>query len=354
MEDYLIITRETPLPSSKSPQLSPNNRVLTSKNITVTMNISFKRGASMNNQRGSKEVGMLRHMLLALLIVAFVGTIAYAQKLTISEIAWAGTASNTSDEWVELFNPTDQPIDVTGWLLTFGDNTIDLGRAVNTAIEPGGYFLLERTDDDTVSDIAADMTYTGGLSNDGVILRLLDDTGELADTANAFLESGWAAGSASKSEVAYATMERIDPAGPDLADNWASNNGLITCGHDTAGKPINGTPRAKNSATILRETAPAVTINVPSEEGQIVSDSLVVSWDSHDPDGNNDALEVDILISTDGGDTFSVLVSDLVGNSYVWDTTKHENGDKYLLKVIAKDPAGYHGQATSPQFAIAN
>ncbi len=308
----------------------------------------------MNNQRVSKEEEMLRKLMLVLLIVSCVGTITHAQGLTISEVAWAGTASNTSDEWVELYNPTANPIDVTGWLLSFGDTAIDLGNAANTIIEPNGYFLLERTDDDAVSDVKADLIYTGGLSNDGSILRLIDETGAAVDTANAFLESGWAAGSASMPEAAYSTMERIDPTGPDVAGNWASNNGLITCGHDKAGKPLNGTPRAKNSATILRETVPTVTINAPSKEAQSVSDALVVSWECRDPDGDNDTLLVDIFISADSGDTFVVLVSDLAANSYVWDTTKHENGDEYLLKVVVKDADGNHGQAISPEFSIVN
>lgn len=297
---------------------------------------------------------MLRNVTLALLIVAFVGLVGYSQRLIISEVAWAGTANNTSDEWIELYNPSDQPIDIVGWQLVFEDTTIDLGQASRTIIEPGGYFLLERTDDDAVSDVTSDIIYTGGLSNNGAILRLIDETGEVVDTANACVESGWAAGTASGAELAYSTMERVDPNGLDEADNWASNNGLITCGHDKAGKPVNGTPRAKNSATILLETVPTVTINVPSEDDQTVSDTLVVSWDYQDPDGDNDTLKVDILISADGGDSFSVLASDLVGKSYVWDTTKHENGNEYLLKIIVKDLAGNAGQVISPQFSIRN
>ena len=296
---------------------------------------------------------MQRMMLLGILIVTLVGAGAYAQGIVISEVAWAGTAANTRDEWIELHNPTDSAVDLSGWTLTFGDTVIDLGEAANTIVEPDGYFLLERTDDDTVSDVPADLVYTGGLTNSGMALSLFDQTGAVADTANAGQESGWAAGSIGKVDVPYATMERIDPTGPDVASNWASNNGLITCGHDAAGEAMNGTPRAKNSATIIWETIPTVTINGPSE-GQAVSGSLVITWQAQDPDGEDDALQVDIYVSADGGETFTLLVSGLVGDSYVWHTTEVENGDQYLLKVVVKDVDGNVGEAASPIFSIAN
>ncbi len=297
---------------------------------------------------------MRRKIVLGILIVALVGVGVYAQGIVINEVAWAGTAANTSDEWIELYNVTDQPVDLSGWTLTFGDTVIDLGEAANTIIEPGGYFLLERTDDDTVSDVAADLIYTGGLTNSGMVLNLLDQTETVVDTANAGVEKGWAAGSNKNGAIPYATMERIDPTGPDVPSNWASNNGLITCGHDAAGEAINGTPRAKNSATIVWETVPTVTITAPSEEGQAVSGDFIIAWQAQDPDGDDAALQVNIYVSTDGGDTFSPLVTGLIGSSYVWDTTEVENGDHYLLKVSVKDVDGNIGEAMSPLFSVAN
>lgn len=297
---------------------------------------------------------MFRKPLLGILIVTLVGVGVYAQGIVINEVAWAGTAANTRDEWIELYNPTDSAVDLSGWALTFGDTVIDLGSSENTIVEASGYFLLERTDDDTVADVSADLIYKGSLSNTGVVLNLLDATGAVVDTANAGVESGWAAGNNKDGAMPYATMERIDPTESDIPSNWASNSGLITCGHDAAGEVINGTPRAKNSATIVWETVPTVMLNGPSEEGQTVSGNLVITWKAHDPDGENDALQIDIYVSADGGDTFSPLVSGLVGDSYVWDTTQAENGDQYLLKVKVQDIDGNVGEATSPTFSIAN
>ncbi|MCJ7511903.1 MAG: lamin tail domain-containing protein, partial [Anaerolineales bacterium] len=36
----------------------------------------------------------------------------------INEVAWAGTLASSSDEWIELYNPGSEAIDLSGWRLT--------------------------------------------------------------------------------------------------------------------------------------------------------------------------------------------------------------------------------------------
>lgn len=121
----------------------------------------------------------MQHRVLGiwLLVVFLIGAIAWGQHPVINELAWAGTEASPSDEWIELYNPSDSPIDLTGWTLTFGKTVIDLGSGTNTVIPAGGYFLLERSDDNTISDIAADLIYTGSLSNSGTVIELHNPAG---------------------------------------------------------------------------------------------------------------------------------------------------------------------------------
>ncbi len=158
------------------------------------------------------------------------------QSVIISEVAWAGTAASSSDEWIELWNPGSTPVDLSGWTLTDGG---DIHIALSGTIEPGGYFLLERTRDGTISDIAADQIYTGSLSNGGEILRLSDPSGNLIDTAN---NNGgpWPAGSSAPVPL---SMEHISD-GAESDSSWCSNDGLHRNGADAYGNPINGTPRS--------------------------------------------------------------------------------------------------------------
>jgi len=102
------------------------------------------------------------------------GTLAHrAGEVVINEVAWMGTAASTYDEWIELKNNTDQDIDLNGWTLAAADGTPSI--LLTGTIPAHGYYLLERTDDTTVSNIPADQTYTGGLEDGGEALTLRND-----------------------------------------------------------------------------------------------------------------------------------------------------------------------------------
>ncbi|MEK7173873.1 MAG: lamin tail domain-containing protein, partial [Patescibacteria group bacterium] len=74
--------------------------------------------------------------------------------VVVNEIAWMGTVTSANDEWIELYNNGSEAVDLTGWRITAADGqpdiTLDANICPNTTIPAGGYFLLERTDDETV------------------------------------------------------------------------------------------------------------------------------------------------------------------------------------------------------------
>jgi hypothetical protein len=109
----------------------------------------------------------------------------------INEVAWAGTLASANDEWIELYNPGLIAYNLNGWTLrtTSGSLNVTLSGTINA----GGYFLLERLDDDVVKGVPANQIYTGSLSDNGEVLRLLTSTSKTVDTANS--DSGaWPAG----------------------------------------------------------------------------------------------------------------------------------------------------------------
>ncbi len=166
--------------------------------------------------------------------------------VVINEVAWGGTGPSPldADEWIELYNPTANAVNLSGWTLVSGDGSPNI--ALVGTIPAHGYFLLERTDDTTVDDIPADQIYTGALGNAGETLTLRDAGGSAVDTANG--DGGeWPAGTASPN---YQSMERIDCTLPDSDANWASNDMVTRNGHNAQGGPINGTPKARNSASL--------------------------------------------------------------------------------------------------------
>jgi cardiolipin synthase len=171
--------------------------------------------------------------------------------VVINEVAWSGTAASSNDEWIELHNNTTLPITLTGWLLEASTNGPDI--TLDGVIPPDGYFLLERTDDDAITDTLADQIYgsdtsTWALNDTGEVLTLTDNLGAVIDTANVS-GGAWPAGTSGTGTPSRASMERKNPLLPDADGNWASNDGIIRNGLDANGQPINGTPKSCNSAT---------------------------------------------------------------------------------------------------------
>lgn len=196
-------------------------------------------------------------LLLAILpLVIFSQKIIAAPAVVINEIAWSGTATSTADEWIELYNITNNPIDLTGWQLISSDGTPE--ATLSGGIPANGYFLLERTDDTTISDVTADATYSGALNDTGETLTLKDDTGDIIDTANVNGDT-WPGGTGGTGTPPRASMERVNPLLPDTDDNWATNSGIIKNGLDANGNLINGTPKSQNSVYVVPTPTPTET-----------------------------------------------------------------------------------------------
>lgn len=162
----------------------------------------------------------------------------------INEVAWSGTNASYADEWIELYNNTTVSISLAGWRVTTVDG---MNLALHGEIGPHGYYLIERTDDNTVSDIPADWigAFGGnGLSDTGEAITLVDAGSNVIDTANA-TGGAWPAGTNNPDF----SMERIDSIAPDTPGNWGTNTGNPRNGLDANGNPINGTPKRRNSVS---------------------------------------------------------------------------------------------------------
>jgi len=185
--------------------------------------------------------------------MAFKHEYAHANETTIviNEIAWMGTTVSANDEWIELYNLTTQAVDLTGWTLAATDGQPKIN--LTGSISAGGYFLLERTSDQTVPGIIADQIYTGALGNSGEILELRDGSNNLVDKID--VAAGWPAGD----NTTKATMER-------KADgSWQTS------------QISGGSPKAQSSGGI--QLAIPVCGNGQQETGEQCDDGNLVSGD---------------------------------------------------------------------------
>ncbi|MDP2930754.1 MAG: lamin tail domain-containing protein [bacterium] len=111
------------------------------------------------------------------------------QDVVFSEIAWMGTQESSADEWIELYNNTASGINVSGWKIIAEDGIPSI--ILDGEIPAKACYLLERTNDNS-TPVISQQIYTGALENNGEILKLLDNNGDLIDKVNA--ENGWPAG----------------------------------------------------------------------------------------------------------------------------------------------------------------
>jgi hypothetical protein len=184
--------------------------------------------------------------------------------ILINEVAWAGTFASSSDEWIELMSMSSSIINLEGWRLTDGG---DINILLAGSLPSHGFYLLERSDDETISNITADMIYTGSLNNSGDRLALFDPENNIIDTADGIL--GWPGGSAST----RASMERRG--GDDRTGNWGDYIGWGGTGLDARGSPVHGTPRQTNSLFFPSPTpSPTLDTSIVYEPGTVIINEI--------------------------------------------------------------------------------
>jgi len=140
-----------------------------------------------------------------------------------NEIAWMGTENSANDEWIELKNISGVPISLAGWQIFNKEKQIKIIFTKET-IPGNGLLLLERTDDNSVPGVTANLVYTGTLNNKNESLYLFDNNCQLQDEVIA--NPNWPSGD----NYLKRTMER------KIDLTWQSSANLI------------GTPKAENSS----------------------------------------------------------------------------------------------------------
>ena len=61
--------------------------------------------------------------------------------VVINEIAWAGSTDSANDEWIELYNTSNQTVDLAGWVIE--DDGVP-SYQLTGIISAHGYFLIEK------------------------------------------------------------------------------------------------------------------------------------------------------------------------------------------------------------------
>ncbi len=209
--------------------------------------------------------------------------------VVINEVAWMGSRTSSSDEWVELKNISTSTVDISGWQLVSKRGRIHVTVPVGEKISAGGFYLFERTGDDTVPGVTADVIYQGALSNADDGLRLFDGMCKIVSGIEA--APAWPAGNA----AARRTMER----GTDGTWHDYSGNGT---------KGIFGTPRRENGAP------PAIIVPQPKSTSSGGSSSAPASQSAPPASSSSDAQAALVPDAATGDVVINEFLFDALGS----------------------------------------
>ncbi|MCY4604836.1 MAG: lamin tail domain-containing protein, partial [Gemmatimonadetes bacterium] len=146
--------------------------------------------------------------------------------VVISELMWPGSAASTADEWIELYNPSDATVDLTGWTLTYrsgdGDKVMFVLEAA--AIPARQTFLIANYAADhknSLLDVEPQRVDSAvSLPNTKLLLHLYDGDpqagGQLIDVADDGRGAPFAGDSTSKSAMVRIAFDKPG----DQPESW--------------------------------------------------------------------------------------------------------------------------------------
>jgi len=172
--------------------------------------------------------------------------------LVINEINYNSAPHFDPGDWVELYNPSADTVDLDGWHFRDDEDIHDFIFPESTEIEPHGFFVLCQDQSAFHSQFPEIENYAGnfefGLSGSGDIVRVYNTNWILIDSVQYDDNPPWQIAPDGNGP----TLELIDP-GLDntLAENWQSSTGYGTPGkpnsnpgssinfkHDNARQPV--------------------------------------------------------------------------------------------------------------------
>ena len=146
-------------------------------------------------------------------------------EVVINELMWMGTSVSFADEYLELRNLTDQPVNLSGWQLTKLAGGVEVPLAINftgKTIPAHGYFLIANDNsygavDSQINVIPNIWDSSLDLADSNLQIKLYDNFGILIDTA----DNADGLPAAGEAGPAYYSMERNEtPGNGEEASNW--------------------------------------------------------------------------------------------------------------------------------------
>ena len=161
-----------------------------------------------------------------------------AGDIVINEINYNSADEFESGDWIELYNRSEQSINISGWYYSDSDDNHKFILPDETILGPGEYLVLVEDDSSFTSCFPDVKNYLGetgfGLSGSGEFMKLVDNEGEIIDSLTYDDKSPWP----EEADGNGSTLELIDADKDNsVAESWNASK-------------EHGTPGNINSAVV--------------------------------------------------------------------------------------------------------
>ncbi len=158
---------------------------------------------------------------------SFTTTDLLSSSLVINEIHYDHEPKTERGEFLEIFNPGDSPVLLTGWQL---NGAIDFDFPEGTSIEANGFLVVAEDPGAMRAIFGLDSAlgpYSGRLSNDGERIELEDENGSLIDEVSYGIGFPWPTASRGGGSSMELINEDLDN---QLGSSWRSSGSVISGG----------------------------------------------------------------------------------------------------------------------------
>ncbi|MEL1230536.1 MAG: CotH kinase family protein [Candidatus Neomarinimicrobiota bacterium] len=161
------------------------------------------------------------------LTAVFLPTELTSGSLVINEINYNSSEDHESGDWIEIFNPGDMDIDISGYKLKDDNNDHSYNFPDETII-PSGEYLVISNDLEAFSELYSSQIpivgpFDFGFGGGGDEVRIFDQEGVLVDSVSYDDESPWPLepdGSGPTLELKNSNLDN------ELAESWSSSSGF--------------------------------------------------------------------------------------------------------------------------------
>ncbi len=248
--------------------------------------------------RSTDALGLFVERAVSLPVVAVVGGV------VINEIHFNGADNTVLNDFVELYNSGQVPVNLTGWRISGG---VDYAFPNNTIIAAGGYLLIAEAPSVILSKFSKTALgpWTGSLNSDGESVRLRNAADAVVDSVDYSVGFPWPVASGGDG----ASLERINARlEGTLGGNWRAStippDGTLI---DTASPGAQNLKYGVNAPPAVRQVA-------HSPQQPTTANAITFTAKVTDPDGVA-TVTLSYQIVTPGNYIPSYLPNPISGNN---------------------------------------